>query len=215
LLFLKVFKKKKLPYKIMFGVVLFGGMNIFFSSFLNPVLNLILVSLLLIWRFKRPSVISHNLVIVLSLAGIGGSLGVGLSPLAVIVLLAALSVYDYIAVYKTKHMVKMAKTMIEQEVIFGLIVPDFLPNLKLHTREARPGEGFMFVGGGDVALPLLLVASVVPQSVWGASIIALFAMGGVFADHYYFTHQARPRPMPALPLIALWSVVGYLAFLLL
>jgi len=166
-------------------------------------------------RFARPSVINHNLVIILALAGIGGSLGVGLNSWVVIVLLVALSVYDYIAVYKTKHMVKMAKTMIEQEVILGLIVPDFLPNLRTHTKAARPGEGFMFVGGGDVALPLLLVASVVPESLLGAFIVAFFAMGGVFADHYYFTHQVRPRPMPALPLIALWSVVGYLAFLLL
>jgi presenilin-like A22 family membrane protease len=138
-------------YQIIFGLVLFAGLNIFFSAFLDVFLSLALVVLLMIWRFKRPSVLSHNLTMILSLAGIGGSLGISFSPWAIVFLLVLLSIYDYIAVYKTKHMVKMAKEMISKEVILGLIVPDNLAALKHHTKEARPGLGFMFLGGGDVA----------------------------------------------------------------
>jgi presenilin-like A22 family membrane protease len=65
-----------------------------------------------------------------------------------------------------------------------------------------------------LALPLLLVASVAAESIIGAIMVAFFALVGVFSDHYYFTHQAKPRPMPALPLIAVWAIVGYVGYLL-
>ena len=119
-----------------------------------------------------------------------------------IVLLAVFSVYDIIAVYKTKHMVKMARDMMEAGAIFGLIIATKKP------------KDFMILGSGDILLPLILSATVAAYSILGAVIISLFAAAGLFVTHLLFSNQKRRKPMAALPPIATLSIIGYLVFLL-
>ena len=78
--------------------------------------------LIMLW-WQRPNVLIHNILISFGLAGSASFFGLSLSSSVVVFLLMIFSVYDFIAVYKTRHMIAMAKEMVEKKVILGLILP--------------------------------------------------------------------------------------------
>ncbi len=212
--------------QIFFVLAVFSGLDLLFSIFIGEPIAAILAIGLIVFRFLRPTILVHNLVVIGGLAGISGMLGLALSPRDAIFLLIILAIYDVIAVYKTKHMVKMAEIMIKKRVILGIIIPEKISGFKASmvdveqdkisvSRILKPGKRtrFMILGGGDLALPLLLISSVVSHSVFQAIIILIFALIGLFAMHLIFI-KLKSRPMPALPPLAVFSILGYLASLL-
>jgi presenilin-like A22 family membrane protease len=203
-------------YRFLFIFASFFSSLIFFESFLPEPISLILVFLLIFWWIKKPIVLNQNLLIILSLAGIGASTGLILKPEAVILILVVLSIYDFIAVYKTKHMVKIAKDMIEAGTILGLVFPFEFSGFLKSTREIKPGEGkFLVLGGGDVALPLIFSVSVLGSGILKSFLIALFSLFGLIANFLFFIKQKERKPIPALPLISLFSIIGYFLVLIL
>lgn len=190
----------------------FGTLYLFF-----PLLNIFtfpLIVFLLYGWLKKPTVILNNLLIIFGLAGFGGVLGLSFEPSVLVFLLLIFSIYDFIAVYKTKHMVKMAKEMIEAKIIFGFVIPQTLSEFKADLKEVEPGGRFLILGGGDVAFPLLLAASLVPSGILNSLIVAAFSLIGLFASYYIFISQKVRKPIPALPPIALFSIIGFLITLI-
>ena len=209
--FLKTQIIKEKIYKILFLSVSFFSSLIFFESFLPEPFPLILVFLLIFWWIKNPIILNQNLLIIFSLAGIGASLGSVLKPEAVILILVILSIYDIIAVYKTKHMVKIAKEMIETGTILGLVSPTEFTGFLKSTKEIKPGEGkFLILGGGDVAFPLIFSVSLLELGILKSLIVAIFSLFGLFANFLFFLKQRERKAIPALPLISLFSIFGYL-----
>lgn len=227
LAFLKISKKGSgVMLQIFFVLAVFSGLDILFSTFTGEPTATILAAGLIILRFVRPTVWLHNLVVIGGLAGIGAMLGITILPRDAIILLIILAVYDVIAVYKTKHMVKMAKVMIKKRVILGIIIPEKILGLKASMADVeqdkipikrilKPNERgkFMILGGGDLVLPLLLIASVANQNIWQSVIILVFALLGLLAMHLLFI-KLKSKPMPALPPLAVFSILGYLVSLL-
>jgi len=201
--FMSFFKTRKLFYRLFLILIIFLGSQAVFSAFLSTLYSYLAAAGLLgsIFVFKR--IFLQNLAVSLAIAGIGGVIGWSFTPITAIILLAVFSVYDIIAVYKTKHMVKMAKGMIEAGAIFGLIIVTKKP------------KDFMILGSGDILLPLILSAAVAVYSVTGAVVISLFAAVGLFFTHLLFSNQKRRKPMAALPPIATLSIIGYLVSILL
>ena len=224
---LKISKKGSgIMLQIFFILALFSGLDILFGTFIGEPGAIILAVALIVFRFSKPTILIHNLVIVGGLAGIGGMLGLTLFPRDVIILLIILAVYDAIAVYKTKHMVKMAQEMIKKRVILGIIVPEKIMGFRASMidvehdkiparRIFKPGERvkFMILGGGDLALPLLLIASVAHRNILHSIIILIFSLFGLLAMNLIFI-KLKSRPMPALPPLAFFSILGYLVSLL-
>ncbi len=205
----KVKKARPFIFKFIFIFTgLYGGL-IVLSLFLPDIFALALLLLLFLWWMKSASVISHNILIVLAMAGIGAMFGLSIEPKIIVLLLVILSFYDFIAVYKTKHMVKMAETMIEQGAIMGLIVPSRVSGFQYKAKEAHPGK-FMIMGGGDIIFPLMLAVSVLETGLAAAIIVALFAFFGIIFTFTIFVLQKEKKPIPALPPIALFSILGYL-----
>lgn len=227
LAFLKISKKGSgVMLQIFFVLAVFSGLDILFGTFTGEPTATILAAGLIILRFVRPTVWLHNLVVIGGLAGIGAMLGITILPRDAIILLIILAVYDVIAVYKTKHMVKMAKVMIKKRVILGIIIPEKILGLKASMADVeqdkipvkrilKPNEKgkFMILGGGDLVLPLLLIASVANQNIWQSVIILVFALLGLLAMHLLFI-KLKSKPMPALPPLAVFSILGYLVSLL-
>ncbi len=227
LAFLKISKKGTgVVLQVFFILAVFSGLDILFSAFIIGPWSTILAAGLIVLRFIYPTILLHNLVVVGGLAGIGGMLGMTLFPRDAIILLIILAVYDIIAVYKTKHMVKMAKAMIKKRVILGIIVPEKILGFKASMTDVekdkipakrilKPGKigQFMILGGGDLALPLLLIASVANENIWQSIIILVFALLGLLTMHLIFI-KLKSRPMPALPPLAVFSILGYFVSLL-
>lgn len=195
---------------LFFIFTLFLGANFFLSLFINPSAALYFTTALIITRFIFPSIFLHNLLFLLAITSFSGFLSLQFSQTTIIILLAALAVYDIISVYVTKHMVKMAEAMIEKHLIFGFIIPEKIKYNFWTTEKARPGSGVIFLGGGDVGLPLFLVANVASSSLAQGIVVAIFAILGMTLSYWLFVSQKFKKPMPALPPISMMTILGYL-----
>jgi len=216
----KKFKKKgRILLKAFFVLsVFFGGLiSITFllpEFWMSDIFALVLIGILIFIWLKKPSVFLHDLLIVFSISGIAGALGVNFDPWMVVTLLVIFSIYDFIAVYKTKHMVKMARELTKMGIISALIIPQQFSDFKRPLKEVRPGGKFLILGGGDIAFPLFLCASLVSQGIWGSLIVAFFALIGLFVSFLIFVTQKKRKPIPALPPIAFCSIIGFLITLI-
>jgi presenilin-like A22 family membrane protease len=211
LVFLPKLKKAKgRIYRFLFIFTSAYGCLIVFSLFLPDIIALALIIFLMFWWLRSSSILSHNLLMGIGLAGIGASLGLSFKPEVLVLILLILSVYDFIAVYKTKHMIKMAKSMIEAGVVMGLIIPKRLNEFSEKTKQVKTGGKFMILGGGDIAFPLILTISLIPYGIVNSIIVAVFSLIGISFSFLIFSLQKERKPMPALPPIALFSIIGFL-----
>lgn len=208
----KAGRLKGLIYKGLFLIAVFwGGMTVL-ELFL-PTFGAVFVigGLILLW-LELPSVWVHDILMVLGLSGAASFFGLGFTPAVVIGLLLIFSVYDFIAVYKTKHMILMAKEMMDKKVILGFIIPKEIKYFNDKLSQVKKGGNFMILGGGDVIFPSLLAASVIPSGILKSLIIVLFSLAGSLLSYWIFTKEKEP--IPALPPIALLSIIGYFITLL-
>jgi len=177
-------------------------------------LGMILAAILIYKYLIQSSVLTHNFTMALGLAGVGVLLGLRMEPWWIALLLIIFSVYDFIAVYKTKHMTEMAKEMMKHNVILGLVIPQKVSDFWINVKQIQPGRGFMILGSGDVAFPLLFCVSLIPEGVISALIVAIFSMIGFFVTFGLFIGQRTRKPIPALPPIAFFSIIGFLITIL-
>jgi len=208
--FLKFKKEKTWIFKTIFILAVFSGGILLLSVWLSDIVSLSLITFLIFWWWKKPSIFIQDLLIILGMAGAGSILGLNLNPQAVILLLIVFSIYDFIAVYKTKHMIRMAKEMIRSKAILGLIVPSELSSFKENLKGVRPGGKFLILGGGDIVFPLVFAVSLIPFGILKSFIVAFFSLIGLFFSFWFFISQKTRQPIPALPPIALFSIIGYL-----
>ena len=208
--FLKFKKGKGIIFKIIFVSVTFLGGLLFFEDWLSEPIPFLLLISLVFWWWAKPSILNQDILIILGIAGVGSTLGLALQPLIIIALLIIFSIYDFIAVYKTKHMVKMAKEMIEQKALLALVIPSNISGFRANLNEVKSGGKFLILGGGDIVFPLLFCSSLIPSGFLNSIIVAIFSLIGLFVGFYFFAKQKVRQPVPALPSIALFSIIGYL-----
>ena len=202
--------KKRIIFKFLFATTVFFGGVLFLEAWIPEPAPLIFILFLIFWWFKEPSILNQDILIILGLAGVGATLGLTLRPLMMVALLIIFSIYDFIAVYKTKHMIKMAKEMIESRAILALVIPSSVSGFKESLEKIEPGGKFLILGGGDIVFPLLFCASLIPSGILNSIIVAIFSLIGLFVGFYFFTKQKVRKAIPALPPIALFSIIGFL-----
>jgi len=203
-------------YKIILAMIIFSGSQTIFSLILPITISTVLGILLSYLALTKKIVLIHNIAISLSIAGISSIFGLTIKPISAIIILIVLSFYDIIAVYKTKHMVKMAQHMIQAGAIFGIVLPLKVGGWFENLKNVQPGEQFMILGSGDIAMPLILISSAAANFGLGAGVVVmLFSFIGLFLTHLLFVLQKERRPMAALPPIATMTIIGYLVSLVL
>lgn len=191
-------------FRIIAAVVVFGGSTIS-VGFLYGLIGAI--SFLMIKR-----VWMHNLAMITTIAGIGAAIGLQFEPIVIVFAIAIMSFYDIYAVYRSGHMVRMARQMIESDSFFGFIIPRHWHgfSVRIEQAKARFGEDYMLLGSGDTVFPLMLICAVLRRSLESSLIVAGSAMIGLFATHLLFANQKTKRPMAALPPIGTATILGYL-----
>ena len=88
-------------------------------------------------------------------------------------------------------------------------------NSKGELKGIKAGGEYLILGGGDIVFPLLLCASLIPRGVVPSLVVAIFSLIGLLLSYLIFTSQRIRRPIPALPPIALLSILGFFITLLL
>lgn len=179
--------------------------------FLPPGAALVAGGAVILLRYVWKSVVSLNLSLAVGIAGVSAALGADFSPTALVIVLTLLAFYDIVAVYATKHMVKMFRELNARGVVFAFVLPP-LRLRELVRPVVGPGSSgkAMLLGTGDVAIPAMLAASAVRGGAAPAVGSLVGAMIGFALMFVLFLGQDRRRPMPALPPIALGAILGYL-----
>jgi len=156
------------------------------------------LSVIAIWRYPEWYVI--DLVGLPMAVGVIALLGISFGIIPMLLLLIGLAIYDFISVYKTKHMLTLAEGVSEMGLPLLLVVPKKLPysyreqKLKLRDKpgEKKEREAFL-VGLGDMIIPGLLASS----AFWFISASDAFAQSPV-----------SPFDVPGYMLVALGTIAG-------
>ena len=180
-----------------------------------------------------------NTVGVLVGAGVITMLGVTFVPPLVIVFMIAAAVYDAWAVYRSRHMLELADTMIGLRLPILLVAPQkrdysFIEDSEGYgegqfseerpepaPKAARPAESSstagtggrdaMFMGLGDVIFPGMLVLSAV-QYIGGSEglLVGLATLIGGLAGYAFLMRAVSTgRAQAGLPLLNGGSILGY------
>ena len=118
-------------------------------------------------RIYYPNIFTQNIAELLMYAGIAVFLIPMLDVAVMVVVLILISLYDMYAVWKSKHMVKMAKFTAESDLFPGLSLkynrktnkPTKSSNeIKMSKKTRKASTGIL--GGGDIVFPLLFTGTV-------------------------------------------------------
>jgi presenilin-like A22 family membrane protease len=212
----------KYLFRVLFALLFVWGVFILGVFWLPLWASVILAFAMgLAWLFF-PRVWLHNLVMIIAVASVAAVFGRLISPWTAMIMLGALAVYDFFAV-RFGYMLWMANKMSQTAALPAFILPrhgtEMLSRV-IHVdlgkvAETKPEDrAYSVLGGGDIAFPLLLTASVYFARGLGPSlVIASFTLCGLVLAYLIQSFILKGRPIPALPPIAALALVGLLVVL--
>jgi presenilin-like A22 family membrane protease len=194
-------------------------LTITFGAFISGTLSFILGFFLAYLKVFRPSLVIQNLTEVFVYGGLAAIFVPILNTKSIIILLLFISVYDMYAVWKSKHMIKLAKFQTRAKIFAGLLIPYGMPKIrKPKTKKAKQKLKKIriktaILGGGDIGFPLLF-AGVIMKTVglWKAMIIPVFVAIALLG---LLTYGKKNKFYPAMPFLTIGCFVGYAAVIIL
>ncbi|MEM0149457.1 MAG: presenilin family intramembrane aspartyl protease [Candidatus Micrarchaeaceae archaeon] len=254
LLVFKIYKGNKLYLLLEAGVVLVSSFFVFLiviASLTNSVMYnlygpgngyvlgiaLALSIALVVAKLKMPRL--RNVTAIIASVGVGVILGVSFSFIAAFAFMMILAVYDFIAVFITKHMVALGNAAIDRNLSFLVMVDEFkaVPESSIDARSRKeyekekkelakrggilkdlahdnmvPVTARTALGTGDLAVPLMLAISAykVYLSFTLSFVVVLGAMLGLAITMVILAKFKRP--LPAIPPLLLGICIALLIY---
>ncbi|MBN2065696.1 MAG: hypothetical protein JW771_02690 [Candidatus Thermoplasmatota archaeon] len=217
--------KKQVIQAIILGAIGYTSWYVFYPllTLLIPdlfalVFAVIFALLLIVTLYKFPEWYVIDISGVIVGAGAIAIFGISLGVLLVVILLIGLAIYDAISVYKTKHMIDLADTVMDLKLPVLLVVPKRrhyslikeTKRLKEQLKEGEERDAF-FMGLGDIVMPGILVAAVYYTGTPHTLAIALSVIVGTLVGFsMLMTFVIKGKPQAGLPLLCGGAIGGYL-----
>lgn len=173
--------------------------------------------ILLLWLYPEWYII--NIVGIIASAGCAVIFGVSLSPLPVIILLFLMVIYDYIAVHRTKHMLKLADGVMNQKIPIMFLVPKTrhysFRKSELNVYGEKSERSAYMIGLGDMIMPgILAISAQVFTSgimIFGVSLTAIGTiLGSIVGLLLLRIPMKSGKAQPGLPFINTFAIIGFL-----
>jgi presenilin-like A22 family membrane protease len=142
-----------------------------------------------------------------------------LGVLPAILLLIVFAIYDALAVYKTKHMVSLAETVVSNKVPALFVIPkssefSYGSDSKLSEDTER---GAFYLGYGDAIIPaVLMISSMLYLNIF-IGFTALF--GSIVGLIFLLIQATKGKPQAGLPFLNTGALcgffIGYIIFIIL
>jgi presenilin-like A22 family membrane protease len=243
--FFILFVARKGMQRLIQVIILFAvGMTMYFvlvpliwqatSVVVAQVLALQIAVLLSYSLYKFPEWYVVDITGLLVAAGATAIFGISLGIFPAILLMSILAVYDAIAVYRTKHMVDLADSVMDLRLPILLVVPkergySFMEQASLKKEIADGVEReAMFMGLGDIIIPGVLVISsltyLTPEVVGTADVLGIpgnyivsfcTLIGAMCGFWVLMWFVWKGRPQAGLPLLNSGAIAGYVISVLL
>ena len=206
------------------------GLQLYDIPFLVGVIIALLLMILLYFHSEWYVV---NTVGILVGAGVIVMLGVAFVPGLIMIFMILAAIYDAWAVYRSKHMLELADTMIGLQLPILLVAPQDrgysfkdektkmvektdikpIPQVEktIHPVKKKTNEA-LFMGLGDIIFPGMLVLSAVQWLETDNSFeIAIFTLAGSLVGYLaLMSYVARGKAQAGLPLLNGGAILGYL-----
>ncbi|MFP4523047.1 MAG: presenilin family intramembrane aspartyl protease [Candidatus Nanoarchaeia archaeon] len=231
LLLLVRLKKGLLVWKIWYLLAVTMAMTVTFGVYIPAAIAFfiaLLLGVLKIW-FSHP--LLHNVTEIFVYVGIALILVPLFSPLWALLLLVIISVYDMYAVWKSKHMIALAKFTSQSKLFPGFsisytpkhtssskkISSDVVKKTTTKTTLKKPSLSShqAILGGGDVLFPLLFAGSVLIALLQEGVFIThailfslLISIGSLVALAILFRIAKKGTFYPAMPFITAGCIAG-------
>ncbi|MCL4389495.1 MAG: presenilin family intramembrane aspartyl protease [Candidatus Marsarchaeota archaeon] len=184
------------------------------------------------WKYLR------NTAAIIASAGVGVILGISFGFIASLLFMAIVALYDFIAVFITKHMITLAEAAVSNNLALLVGVDEYeaLPKsnfsaaelneydketkgirkgiiAKLYNRGMVTVSARSMLGTGDLAIPLMVAVSA-----YGAHlnfVLSFFIIGGAVLGLYATTLILKKykRALPAIPPLLAGVLVGIGAYI--
>jgi presenilin-like A22 family membrane protease len=198
---------------------------------MHATLALLLAVALAYLKITRYNFYIHNTTEIFMYAGLALLFAPLFSVFWAAVLLLLISIYDMYAVWKSKHMVRLASFTKKTELFAGILVnytqkgnktevvqsiPQVDTILSKKPQKAQPHRAAL-LGGGDVLFPLLFAGAVFNEFLllFYTKIVAFFsalviASCAAIALYLLFSLAKKDKFYPAMPFISIGCFAGYL-----
>ena len=209
-------------WKLWYFSAIFFTLLLAFAAFVNEFYALIIALIFAYLKAFRPSIFVHNFTELFVYGGLAAFFVSIFNVKSAIILLILISIYDAYAVWKSKHMIKLAKFQTKSQVFAGLCIPYKIGKIvkpkkgKYVTKKVKNA----ILGGGDIAFPLIFAGTVLESAVlvlplqqalmktFIIPVMATVALG------LLFWKSKEKKFYPAMPFISVGCFVGYLIYYL-
>ncbi|MEM3154457.1 MAG: presenilin family intramembrane aspartyl protease [Candidatus Woesearchaeota archaeon] len=200
---------KVLLWKLWFFFAVVLCLQIALAVFIPALYSFILALVLGFFKIFRPNIYIHNATELLLYGGLAAIFVPILNVFYSFILLLALSIYDMYAVWRSRHMIKMAKFQTKSGIFAGLLLPYRVPKARGVKKQVRTAV----LGGGDIGFPLIFAGTVLVASGFlNAFVVSLGATAALFI---LLLLSQRDKFYPAMPFLTAGCAFGYVITLLL
>lgn len=223
LLIAKYWKKKLIQF-IILGAVGYTSFYVFFPLFALVMndwvalfLSIAVALILTIILYKFPEWYIIDLSGIIVGAGAIAIFGISLGILLVLILLVGLAIYDAISVYKTKHMIDLADTVMDLKLPVLLVIPKIrkyslikeTKSLKEKLKDNEERDAF-FMGLGDIVMPGILVVAAYNSIENGLPVALSVMIGTLVGFLVLMTFVMKGKPQAGLPSLCGGAILGYI-----
>jgi len=221
-LFFIPLNKLRIVFRILFALMYAWGTLIIvwlvWPSQIDYVVYAIAIAAGLTWLFWA-KIWLHDVLLMITLSAAGSIFGFLFSPWTFMIVMLVIALYDFLAV-RFGFMVWMADKLSGTTALPAFIFPKEIKDWRLSiytisvrelAKTEREKREYSILGGGDIAFPLMITTSVFfADDMVKAIIVGVFAFIGLMSAFYIQMAFLKGKPMPALPPIAAFSLVGLL-----
>ena len=224
LIFLIIKFGKILLWKVWFFLAISIALVVAFKAFMPELIAAILAVTLAGYKIFKPNIYVHNFTELFIYGGLAAIFVPIINIFSVLMILLLISIYDMIAVWKSKHMVKLAKEQSKFNIFAGLEIPYQLPSIKKPKKNVKLKKVSIktaILGGGDIGFPLIFAGVIMknlmlvdPVGIAFAKtlIIPLFVS---IALLILLVKSKKNKFYPAMPFLSAGCLIGYGVLLLL
>jgi presenilin-like A22 family membrane protease len=170
----------------------FFTLLIAFNAFINQAFALILALVFASLKTFKDNVIVHNFSELFIYGGLAVIFVPVVNIMSIVIILFLISIYDYIAVWKTKHMVRLAKFQARIKLFAGLLIPY--------------GNKSAILGGGDLGFPLIFSGVLFKTYGWNAVIAVLTS---TMALAFLLIKSEKSKYYPAMLFLTIGCLMGF------
>ena len=189
-------------WKFWFFVSIALTLTIALNAFISEILAVIIALIVALFKVLKPNVILNNLAELFIYGGLAALFVPILNLFSVTILLILISAYDFYSVYKSKHMIKLAKFQTKSRVFAGVNIPYKI------TEEKKEKVTTAILGGGDIGFTLFFSGVVLKTFSFQAAIITSIVI--TLSLLGLFIYSKKGKFYPAMPILSLGCFIGLL-----